>query len=178
MKGKQHLWEIYERIRWVCSFGEFHAIGSSCHLCHTKLTTSPISIIKGFSWSNTSTYILFYLFVLLYLFFLFFLLLCWVEVHWAFTKVLTIYQIYHTWIHSLHHSPVSPPPPSPGTVSAGIIFSFTYMYTQYLYHTHLPTPFPHLLHPPTGTLPHSRQGRTCSALPFSNFIKEKDDIFV
>jgi hypothetical protein len=27
----------------------------------------------------------------------------------AFTKVLTIYQIYHTWIHPLHHSPLSPP---------------------------------------------------------------------
>jgi hypothetical protein len=27
----------------------------------------------------------------------------------AFTKVLTIYQICHTWIHTLHHSPTSPP---------------------------------------------------------------------
>jgi hypothetical protein len=26
----------------------------------------------------------------------------------AFTKVLTIYQIYHSWIHPLHHSPLPP----------------------------------------------------------------------
>jgi hypothetical protein len=26
----------------------------------------------------------------------------------AFTKVLTVYQIYHTWMHPLHHSPLSP----------------------------------------------------------------------
>jgi hypothetical protein len=27
----------------------------------------------------------------------------------AFTKVLIVYQIYHTWIHPLHHSPLSLP---------------------------------------------------------------------
>jgi hypothetical protein len=27
------------------------------------------------------------------------------------------------------------------------------MYIQHLYHTHPPTPFPHILHPPTGTNP-------------------------
>jgi hypothetical protein len=32
-----------------------------------------------------------------------FLLLCWGYIV-AFTKVLTIYQIYRTWIHPLHHS--------------------------------------------------------------------------
>jgi hypothetical protein len=46
------------------------------------------------------------------------LLLCWGKL--AFTKVLTIYQVYHTWIHSLHHSPL-PPSPIPGTVSTGLI---------------------------------------------------------
>jgi hypothetical protein len=87
----------------------------------------------------------------------------------AFTKVLPMYQIYHTWIHPLHHSHLSPTP-IPGTVSTGIIFPFTYMYTQYLYHIHLPTPFPHLLPTPTGT---NTTDRTCSALLFSNFAKEK-----
>jgi hypothetical protein len=29
----------------------------------------------------------------------------------AFIKVLTIYQMYHTWIHPLHHSII---PPLPG----------------------------------------------------------------
>jgi hypothetical protein len=40
----------------------------------------------------------------------------------AFTKVLTIYQIYHNWIHPLHNSPLSPSPPIPGIVSTVIIF--------------------------------------------------------
>jgi hypothetical protein len=37
------------------------------------------------------------------------------------------------------------------TVSTGLIFPFTYMCTQYLHFIHLPTSFPHLLPPPTGT---------------------------
>jgi hypothetical protein len=39
----------------------------------------------------------------------------------AFTKVLTIYQIYHTWIHPLYHSPLYPHALIPGIVSTGII---------------------------------------------------------
>jgi hypothetical protein len=35
--------------------------------------------------------------------------LCWGYIV-AFTKVLTIYQMYHTWIHSLPNFPLSPPP--------------------------------------------------------------------
>jgi hypothetical protein len=37
----------------------------------------------------------------------------------------------------------------PGTVSIWIIFEFTYMCTYYLYHIHLPTPFPATA-PPTS----------------------------
>jgi hypothetical protein len=58
----------------------------------------------------------------------------------AFTKVLTVYQIYHAQVHSLHLSPLLFPPPIPGMVSAGIIFAFTYICTQFLYHIHSPTP--------------------------------------
>jgi hypothetical protein len=36
-----------------------------------------------------------------------------------FTKVLTI---YHSWIHPLHHSPLSLSPPNPGIVSPYLIF--------------------------------------------------------
>jgi hypothetical protein len=39
----------------------------------------------------------------------------------AFTKVLTIYQIYHSWIHPLHHS-LSLPPPIPRIVSTVSFF--------------------------------------------------------
>jgi hypothetical protein len=34
------------------------------------------------------------------------------------------------------------PPLIPGTVSAGLIFAFTYMCIYYLYNIHPPTPFP------------------------------------
>jgi hypothetical protein len=43
----------------------------------------------------------------------------------AFRKVLTMYQIYPSWIHPLHHSPLSPSPPVPGRVSTGLILPFT-----------------------------------------------------
>jgi hypothetical protein len=50
----------------------------------------------------------------------------------AFTKFLKMYQIYHTLIQPLHHSPLSSFSPILGIVSAGIIFAFISMYTQYL----------------------------------------------
>jgi hypothetical protein len=46
---------------------------------------------------------------ILFLLLIHFLLLC-LGFIVAFTKFLTLYQIYHTWIHSLYHSPLSPPP--------------------------------------------------------------------
>jgi hypothetical protein len=66
----------------------------------------------------------------------------------AFTKVLTMYQIYLT----LPPSPLSfiPSPPIPGTVSTGIIFAFTYLYTlfaPYSSYYFLNTPFPYHLSP-------------------------------
>jgi hypothetical protein len=59
----------------------------------------------------------------------------------AFTKALTMCQIHHTWIHpsiALFY----PSPPVPGTVSTGIVFTFTYMCTHYFHHIHPPTPLP------------------------------------
>jgi hypothetical protein len=38
--------------------------------------------------------------------FLFILLLCWMGYIEAFTKVSTMYRIYHIGIHLLHHSPL------------------------------------------------------------------------
>jgi hypothetical protein len=92
----------------------------------------------------------------------------------AFTKVLTMYQIYHTWIHPLHHCPLTPPSPIPRMVSTGIIFAFTYTCTPFLLHIH---PLPTGTNPPLGS-----GGRTHSAFLFSDFVeeqreKEKNDIF-
>jgi hypothetical protein len=74
------------------------------------------------------------------------------------TKVLTMFQIYHTSI--LHSTALFHPPLLiPGTVSTGIIFALTYMCVHYLRHIHPPTPFPNtsLLSPVSRTHPHSRQ---------------------
>jgi hypothetical protein len=65
-------------------------------------------------------------------------------------------------------------PPIPGVVSTGIIFAFTYMYIQYLQYIHLPTPFLHILSPPTSTSP---PGRGLFCPPVLWFCKrEKIDI--
>jgi hypothetical protein len=69
----------------------------------------------------------------------------------AFTKNLTIYQIYHSVSHPLHHFPLAPPTSNHGIVSIGIICTFTYMCTQYLHRIHPLVPFPHLLPPPIDT---------------------------
>jgi hypothetical protein len=84
------------------------------------------------------------------------------------------YNIYHTSIHPLHHSPIIPHPIS-GTVSAGLIFTFAYMCTQYLHHIHPPTPFPNMFPTHIGYRP---PDRSCSALLFSDFVKEKKKTFL
>jgi hypothetical protein len=89
----------------------------------------------------------------------------------AFTKVLIIYQTYHTWTHPLHHSLLFPSPIS-GTVPTSIIFLFTYTCTQYLHHIHPPTLFPHITLPLVPTsLHHRRQYMFCS--PILWFCKRK-----
>jgi hypothetical protein len=91
----------------------------------------------------------------------------------AFTKVLTIYQIYHTWVHHFHYSSSCPPPPTPGIVSTDIIFPFTYMYLQYLHHIHPPSPFPHSF--PLLLVPASpRQDLFCPLLLWYCIRKEEN----
>jgi hypothetical protein len=63
----------------------------------------------------------------------------------AFTKDLTMYQIYHTWIHPLHHYPLNFSLPNPGIVSTDKIFVFTYMCSFYT--------FLHCFHSTTSPLP-------------------------
>jgi hypothetical protein len=85
-----------------------------------------------------------------FLFLLFFLHCCdgWGYIV-AFTKVLTMYQIYHTWIHPFYSSPLSPP--IPGIVSTGINFAFMDMCTHILHHIDPPTYF--LYHHPLPLVP-------------------------
>jgi hypothetical protein len=46
---------------------------------------------------------------------------------------------------------------------------------QYLHHVHPPTPFAHILYP---SHLYQTPDRACSALLFSDFVKERNDIFV
>jgi hypothetical protein len=87
----------------------------------------------------------------------------------AFTKILTIYQIYRTGIHSLYHSSSSPSPLIPGKVSTGIIFPFT---SRCVHHIHPPSLFPHLLLPSTGTNPPPKKDLFC--LPVLRFCIRRE----
>jgi hypothetical protein len=91
-----------------------------------------------------------------------------------FTKILTMYLIYHSWIHLLHHSPLFPSP-TPGIVSTGVIFPLTFMCIQYFHHIHPPTTFPHIL--PLLLVPTPQTG---PVLPSCSLIlwKKKIDSFV
>jgi hypothetical protein len=110
------------------------------------------------------------LFLYFFLFW-FILLLCQVGVHCGIFKIRIIYQIYHTWIHPLHHFPFPTFPLIPEIVSSGTIILFIYMCTHYLHQIHPPIPFPHLFPIPIGTNP--TPGKTCSILLFSDFVKGK-----
>jgi hypothetical protein len=51
------------------------------------------------------------------------------------------------------------------------------MYTWYLYHIHPPIPFPHILHPPTGTNS-PRQNLFCPSVLWFWIRKKKTHLFV
>jgi hypothetical protein len=61
-----------------------------------------------------------------------------------------------------------PPSPIPAIVLTGLIFPFTYKYTQYLYHIHPSNPLLHSSPSHQYQLPNS----TCSVFLFS-FVKKK-----
>jgi hypothetical protein len=117
------------------------------------------SDVVRFWWGDSSllfSHLIFY--NMIYTFFFFFY--CCVEWEYivALKKTLTMYQIYHTWIHPLLHSPLFLIP-IPGIASTDIIFTFIYMCTQYLHHIHSPIPFLCYLPPSTSTdTPHPGTG--------------------
>jgi hypothetical protein len=70
----------------------------------------------------------------------------------AFTKFLPMYQIYHTWIHSLNHSPLCSSPESWNSFNRYNFCIYIHVYTVFApyspsYSFSLPPP------PPTGTNP-------------------------
>jgi hypothetical protein len=67
-------------------------------------------------------------------------------------------------IHEFTSSTILLYPPIPGIVLTGLIFPFIYMWTQYLHHIHPPTPFPHLLPPPTDTTQTGPVFLSCSSI--------------
>jgi hypothetical protein len=79
----------------------------------------------------------------------------------AFTSVLTIYQIYDTWIHPLHHSPLSSLPHSWNSFNRFHFPIYTHVYTIFTLYSHSHAFYPTLIPPPTGT---NTPDRTCSTL--------------
>jgi hypothetical protein len=92
----------------------------------------------------------------------------------AFRKILTIDQIKDSWIHLLHHSPLSLHPHSWSSFSRSYFSICTHVYT-----VSAPCSPSHTLTPPP---PHSHRyqsrDRTYSALLFSDFVKEKKMTFL
>jgi hypothetical protein len=79
----------------------------------------------------------------------------------AFTKVLIMYQIYHTWIHCLHYSPLFPLPHSWNSFNRSHFSIYIYVYPVFVPYS---PSYTHFLHPPhNGTNP---PDRTCSFLQF------------
>jgi hypothetical protein len=98
----------------------------------------------------------------------------------AFTKVCTMCQLYHTWIHPFPSLPLSPLPWFMDQFQQVIIFAFTCMCTHFFHHTHSPTPFPHL-HcanptPPSPTPPEKLWPLVLRFVEDKRW-KEKHDIF-
>jgi hypothetical protein len=90
----------------------------------------------------------------------------------GFTKVLTIYQVYHSWIHPLHLSPLSPPHPW-NSFNRSHFSIYIHVCTVFGLYSSLYTLCPH---PPPPTVP--TPDTIFSALLFSDYVKEKHDIFV
>jgi hypothetical protein len=98
------------------------------------------------------------------------LLLCWVGIHCGIYKILIMYQLYHTWIHPLHCSPLFSPPRIHRIVTTGII-NFACMWVHFLHHIHPPTPFP--CHRPLLLFPALPPGQDLFYLLLSDFAEGK-----
>jgi hypothetical protein len=159
---------------WAVHFHHFQFFQNLSFLA-AFLNPILIFLIQVFNWLTSFIYMAFdstlrslitYLFM--YLFVYIIVVLCVYIV--AFTKVLTMYQMYNTYIHPPLLSFIFPSLISE-IVSAGIIFTFIYMCINYMHHIHPTTTFSTISAlPQLSTLPHCR---TCSVLLSSNFVEEK-----
>jgi hypothetical protein len=94
--------------------------------------------------------VLHYLYIYLFYFiFIFYCYYCCARLGYicSITKVLTIYQIYHTWIHLLHHCLSSHLPNSWNSFNRYHFCIYIHVYTL-LHDIYPPTPFPHHFTPP------------------------------
>jgi hypothetical protein len=83
-----------------------------------------------------------------WIFYLCFILLFWVGGHCGIYKVsYNVSNISYLNSPTLHHSPLSLPPPICEIVPTDTFFPFIYLNTQYLHYIHPITPFPHLFPP-------------------------------
>jgi hypothetical protein len=124
---------------------------SSSLLAH-YLSVNFVSLWYSFHLRDTTNYTVWlYILDLSFLNFFFPLLLCWVGVHGDIYKGSYMYQICHTWIHSIHCSPLSlPSPDSWNSFSKYCFCTYIHVYTFFALYL-CPYPFPRHLLLPTGT---------------------------
>jgi hypothetical protein len=107
----------------------------------------------------------------LFVFLIFLLLFCWGYIVSLWQKSYNI-----SWFNSPPPSfSFISPPPSPGIVSSGLIFPFTYMCTKYFQHIHPPTSYHYIV--PFPLVPNPID-RICFTFMFSIFVKNNDGVFL
>jgi hypothetical protein len=137
---------------------------------HSKFSFICENLLENYYTENFQTWFPNYIFFLYFI-----LLLCWV--HCGIYKDCYKYQIYHTWIHLLHHSPLSPTPPHLRNSFNRYLFSvYFHLYTVFAPYspsfTISPPPSPSGWYqtPQTGPIPFS-----CS--PILQKKEKRNEIF-
>jgi hypothetical protein len=122
----------------------------------------------GLSFPTLSAYLHCLVFSLIFPFSIY-LLLCLMGIHCGIYESSYKTPLYHTWVYTLHHVPLSTLPHS---CFKRFHFSI-YMYVYMVFALHSPSQTLSSPPPHTHTLVRTPTGRTCSALLFSNFVKRK-----
>jgi hypothetical protein len=120
---------------------------------------------QGICITDISSSFLLCIFIFIILLFKFFIVLGYIM---TFTKVITIYRIYHSWIYPLYHSPLFSFPHSWNSFNRSHFPIYTHVYTVFVPYS--PFFLSHIFPPLTGT---NSPERTCSAHLFSVLKKIK-----